>query len=99
MSRLKLVIAEKNYSTWSMRPWVLLRHFGIEFEEVYESFLPDETMHERFCAHSPTSQVQALLDAGFAVWDSLARCGHISDSRLDGGVWRRIRPCAPRRAQ
>jgi len=87
MSRLKLVIAEKNYSTWSMRPWLLLRHFGVEFEEVYESFLPDETMRERFCAYSPTGQVPVLLDAGFAVWDSLAICEHVSETRLDGGGW------------
>ena len=84
---MKLVIGEKNYSTWSMRPWLLLRHHGIGFEEVTESFLPAETMKERFLAHSPVGQVPVLVDGGLAVWDSLAICEHISEIWLEGSGW------------
>ena len=68
---LKLVIGNKNYSSWSMRPWVLLRQAGIEFEEVRLKFADDNRVIgvERW---SPNRQVPVLFVNGERVWDSLA---------------------------
>ncbi|HZM44338.1 MAG TPA: glutathione S-transferase [Burkholderiales bacterium] len=68
---LKLVIGNKNYSSWSMRPWVLLRQAGIEFEEVQLKFADDNRVIgvERW---SPNRQVPVLFVNGERVWDSLA---------------------------
>ncbi|MEJ0004767.1 MAG: glutathione S-transferase family protein [Pararobbsia sp.] len=69
---MKLVIANKNYSSWSMRPWVLLKHFGIPFEEIQIWLRRDDT-GERIAKYSPSGRVPALIaDDGNVVWDSLA---------------------------
>lgn len=73
MATVKLVIGSKNLSSWSLRPWLLLRHHGIAFEEVLiELDRPD--MRERILQHSPSGRVPALLYEGATVWDSLAIC-------------------------
>jgi glutathione S-transferase len=68
---LKLAIADKNYSSWSMRPWVLLAQAGIAFEEIQLKFT-DEGRVPGAEAWSPTRQVPVLLIGDEAVWDSLA---------------------------
>ncbi|RKP58651.1 glutathione S-transferase family protein [Pararobbsia silviterrae] len=69
---MKLVIANKNYSSWSMRPWLLLKHFDIPFDEVLVLLRQADT-HERILEHSPSGRVPALVcDEGHVVWDSLA---------------------------
>ena len=81
-----LVIGNKNYSSWSLRPWLLLSHFGVAFEEVR---LPLDT--PQFAAevgrHSPTGKVPALHDGGVHVWDSLAICEYANERWLDGKGW------------
>ena len=78
-----LVIGNKNYSSWSLRPWLLLSHFGVAFEEVR---LPLDT--PQFAAevgrHSPTGKVPALHDDDVHVWDSLAICEYANERWLDG---------------
>ena len=68
-----LVIGNKNYSSWSLRPWLLLRHFGVDFDELV---LPLDTpeFHERIPAYSPTGRVPALQLGDECIWDSLAIC-------------------------
>ena len=69
---MKLVIADKNYSSWSMRPWVLMKHFGIEFDEILVRLAEDDT-EARIRQFSPSGRVPALVDEqGRVVWDSLA---------------------------
>ena len=68
---LTLVIANKNYSSWSMRPWVLLRQSGIAFDEVQLKF-NDEVKIVGIEAYSPTGKVPVLMFDGQAVWDTLA---------------------------
>jgi glutathione S-transferase len=68
---LKLVIANKNYSSWSMRPWVLLTQAGIAFEEIQLKF-NDEVEVVGIEPYSPTRQVPVLIVDGEPVWDSLA---------------------------
>ncbi|WP_179405438.1 glutathione S-transferase family protein [Burkholderia guangdongensis] len=69
---MKLVIGDKNYSSWSMRPWVLLTHFGIPFDEIPVE-LGEADSTARILEHSPTGKVPCLIDDhGLAIWDSLA---------------------------
>ena len=67
----ELYIANKNYSSWSLRPWVLMRELGIAFEERLFPFAPGSNL-ERFRAFSPTGKVPCLHDGATVVWDSLA---------------------------
>jgi glutathione S-transferase len=83
-----LVIGNKNYSSWSLRPWLLLRHHGIAFDEVR---LPLDTMEfERDIARwSPSGRVPVLHRGDLVVWDSLAICEYANEAYLDGGGWPR----------
>jgi glutathione S-transferase len=86
---MQLVIGNKNYSSWSMRPWVLMRGLGIPFEEIKLSF--NVGFGEAFAAtvrpYSPAARVPVLLDEGFAVWDSLAIAEYLHDKFPAAGVW------------
>ncbi|MDT8999654.1 glutathione S-transferase family protein [Paucibacter sp. APW11] len=89
---MKLVIGNKNYSSWSMRPWVLLKHFGIAFEEVKLrfDFTPDSAFYRELARFSPVGKVPVLIeDDGFAVWDSLAITEYIADRHPDLPIWPR----------
>ena len=81
-----LVIGNKNYSSWSLRPWLLLRHFGVPFGEIQ---LPLDTpeFHERIAALSPSRRVPALHDGDVVAWDSLAICEYANERWLDGRGW------------
>ena len=83
-----LVIGNKNYSSWSLRPWLLLRHFRVPFTEVR---LPLDTpeFHERIGALSPSRRVPALHDGELVAWDSLAICEYANERWLDGRGWPR----------
>lgn len=83
---LRLVIGNKNYSTWSLRPWFLMRYFDIPFEEVNVSLRADG-LTERLRAHSPSARVPVLLDGEVCIWDSLAICEWLSQRRLGGRIW------------
>ena len=81
-----LVIGNKNYSSWSLRPWLLLRQAGVAFDEVR---LPLDT--PEFAATidrwSPTRRVLVLRDEGLLLWDSLAICEYANERWLDGAGW------------
>lgn len=83
---MKLIIGNKNYSSWSLRPWLLLTAFHIEFDEIQESLL-QERIKDRLGKHSPSSKVPVLVDGDLTVWDSLAICEYISEKYLSGGGW------------
>lgn len=68
---MKLVIANKNYSSWSLRAWLALRAVGQPFEEI-RVLLDQPDTHERILAHSPSGKVPCLIDGALVVWDSLA---------------------------
>ncbi len=77
---MKLYIANKNYSSWSLRPWVLMRELGIPFEEHLEPFGEDAAeMHERFSRFSPSAKVPCLHDGELRIWDSLAIVEHLAE--------------------
>ena len=68
---MKLIIGNKNYSSWSLRAWLAAREGGFTFEEIrIPLFIPGS--RERILSHSPSGKVPCLIDHGFTVWDSLA---------------------------
>ena len=76
--RLRLVIANKNYSSWSMRPWVLMKVTGIPFEEKNHRFLPN-VGGKSFADFSPTGKVPLLVEGDIVVWDSLAIVEYLAE--------------------
>lgn len=86
MKPLKLAIANKNYSSWSMRPWVLLTQAGIAFEEIQLKF-GDEGRVRGIEPYSPTRQVPVLIVAGEPVWDSLAICEAVAEMFPEKCLW------------
>ena len=78
MSGLTLVIGNKNYSSWSMRAWLLLRWLEIDFEEIVIPLYRPES-RAAVLAYSPTGQLPALVDGGLKIWDSFAIILHLAD--------------------
>jgi glutathione S-transferase len=87
--KLELVIGNKNYSSWSMRPWVLLRQAQIPFEEVQLKFSEDNSglTVAGVEPYSPTRKVPVLRIDGQAVWDSLAICETVAEMFPDKHLW------------
>lgn len=86
-----LVIANKLYSSWSMRPWLVLRAFGIPFEETVIPLRQPDTK-ARILAYSPTAKVPVLIDAGAGdeaavVWESLAIISYLADRFPEQPIW------------
>nr|WP_166653834.1 glutathione S-transferase family protein [Tahibacter aquaticus] len=81
-----LVIGNKNYSSWSLRPWLLLRHHGVAFDEVR---LPLDTpeFYATIGNYSPTGRVPVLREGELVVWDSLAILEYSNERWLDGKGW------------
>ena len=91
---LKLHVGNKNYSSWSMRPWVLLKQLGVPFEEVmvrFDSFNADSAFKRALVDLNPVGKVPVLVDDGFAVWDTLAITEYVAERFPDQGVWPRER--------
>lgn len=89
---MQLYIGNKNYSSWSMRPWVLLRQFGIPFDEVllrFDGFEPTSRFKQQISAVSPTGRVPLLVDEGLAVWDTLAIAEYVAEKYADRHLWPR----------
>ena len=89
---LKLYIGNKNYSSWSMRPWVLLKQAQIPFEEVklrFDSFDPGSTFKAAAHAVNPVGKVPALLDGDLAVWDTLAIAEYLAEQFPELHLWPR----------
>ena len=84
MSDLTLVIGNKNYSSWSLRPWLLMKHLGVSFRE-HMIQLSVETTRGEVAQFSPSGKVPVLHDGELCIWDSLAICEYIAE--LKGGGW------------
>ena len=88
---LKLYIGNKNYSSWSMRPWVLLKQAGIPFEEVMVRFdsldAEDSAFKQVIKPVNPVGRVPVLVDDGFAVWDSLAIAEYVAEKFPAKQLW------------
>lgn len=79
-----LHIANKNYSSWSLRPWILMEALGIEFNEKLHPF-PEKNVGEIYRTFSPTGKVPCLQDNDLVVWDSLAITEYLAEEHE--GVW------------
>jgi glutathione S-transferase len=91
MERPTLIIANRNYSSWSLRAWLALEATGQPFDEVVIPLgQPDTT--DNILRWSPTGRVPALHHGDIVLWDSLAICEHLAESFPDAGLW----PADPR---
>lgn len=83
---MKLVIGNKNYSTWSLRAWLVAKASGLAFEEVLIDLDAPDTA-ERIRAHSPAGRVPVLIDGDLTVWDSLAISEYLAEKAPQAGLW------------
>lgn len=81
-----LSIGNKSYSSWSLRPWLVLRHAGVDFTEVLIRLRQPDSK-ALMLAHNPAGKVPALRHGDLIVWDSLAICEYINDLYPDAGLW------------
>jgi len=86
MKEFRLVIGNKNSSSWSMCPWLLLKMFDVDFDEIQITLYQDNTV-EKLGPYSPSLKVPVLLHRDITVWDSLAICEYISAEILGGSGW------------
>ncbi len=86
MPNLVLVIGNKAYSSWSLRPWLLMRQAGIPFDEMRVS-LYAEGAKQSILQHSPAGKVPVLKDGGLTIWDSLAICEYLAERHPEKQLW------------
>ena len=87
---MQLYIGNKNYSSWSMRPWVLLKQAGIAFDEVklrFDAFSPESKFKTELARISPAGRVPVLVDGDLAVWDTLAIAEYVAERFPDKKLW------------
>ncbi|MFL5346287.1 MAG: glutathione S-transferase family protein [Hyalangium sp.] len=86
MSELTLVVGSKNYSSWSLRPYLALAHTGQPFREVLVPlYQPDTTA--KIAQHSPSGRVPALHHGSLLIWDSLAICEYLAETFPQARLW------------
>lgn len=90
MADLTLVIGNKNYSSWSLRPWIALKQIGAPFREIRIPLRQPDT-RARILEHSPGGKVPILKDGDIAVWESLAILDYLAEKFPSAGLW----PSAP----
>lgn len=83
MSGYTLVMRSKNYSSWSLRPWLLMKYFDLPFKEVLLKF--DDPIRP----YSPNAKVPALRDDDLVIWESLAICEYLAERHPDRAMWPR----------
>jgi glutathione S-transferase len=83
---LKLILGNKNYSSWSLRPWIAMRHAGLDFDEVviplYEPGSREKVLH-----YSPAGKVPILIDGDMTIWESLAILEHLAEKFPKAALW------------
>jgi len=92
---MQLYIGNKNYSSWSMRPWVLMRQAGIPFDEAqvrFDAFTPESRFKREMQKVTPAGRVPVLVDDGFAIWDTLAIAEYLAETFPERRLW----PAAPK---
>lgn len=83
---MKLIFANRNYSSWSLRPWLVLRHFGIAFEEE-QVLLSGEGWQETLRRKSPTGKVPVLIDGDLVIPETIAIIEYLNDKYPAKGIW------------
>src|SRR5215471_8887199 len=88
MAGLKLVIGNKNYSSWSMRPWLALRASNIAFEEIFVPLYTDNAADkERILSFTRSGKVPCLIDGDITVWDSLSIIEYLAERFPEAKLW------------
>ena len=82
----QLVIGDKNISSWSLRPWLAMRHVGIPFQEINIKLRQPES-RANILRHSPSGRVPTLLTGGQAIWDSLAILEFLAETHQEARLW------------
>ncbi len=83
---MRIVIGDKNWSSWSMRPWLVLARTGESFDEVMVRLRREDSAAE-IAQHSPSGKVPALVDGEVTIWDSLAICEYLADRFPKAKLW------------
>ena len=89
---MQLYIANKNYSSWSLRPWLVLKAFHLPFEEIQINFPTERgqgNFKQQVLAVNSNGKVPALLHDGLLVWDSLAICEYLAEQFPEQALWPR----------
>lgn len=86
MSKPTLVIGNKKYSSWSLRPWILLRHAEVSFDEVRIPLYRPESKAE-ILRYSPSGKVPLLIDGELKLWESLAICEYVAEKFPQAQLW------------
>lgn len=86
---MQLYIGNKNYSSWSLRPWLLMRHAGIAFEEILVrlDFGEGSPFKRQLMTVAPIAKVPVLVDEGFAIWDTLAIAEYLAETFPEMNLW------------
>jgi glutathione S-transferase len=79
MNNLTLVIGNKNYSSWSLRPWLAMKYFGLDFAEIKISLYQSDSLAQ-IKAYSPSGKVPVLKNQENIIWDSLAICEYLAET-------------------
>jgi glutathione S-transferase len=85
-NHMELIIGNKNYSSWSLRGWLMLKAFDLPFTETRLALF-EEGFYSTLATYSPAGKVPVLIDADVTVWDSLAICEYISEVHLANKGW------------
>jgi glutathione S-transferase len=83
---MKLIIGNKRLSSWSLRPWLIMKHFEIPFEEVLIPLDQPETT-KKLLQYSPTAKVPVLIDEDLHVWDSIAIAEYLHEKYPEKKMW------------
>ena len=87
MADLALVIGNKKYSSWSMRPWLVLKHLGAPFDEIPIALYQGDKTRRDILTHCPSGKVPALKHGELLVWDSLAISEYLAELFPNAGLW------------
>jgi glutathione S-transferase len=83
---LKLILGNRNYSSWSLRPWIAMRHAGLDFtDDVIPLYEPGS--REKVLQYSPTGKVPVLIDGDTTIWESLAILEHLAEKYPKAALW------------
>lgn len=86
MSRLTLIVGNKNYSSWSLRGYLAAKASGLDFHEIVIPLRNTDT-HQRIRQHSPSGLVPAIVDGDLVVWETLAICEYLAELAPGAGLW------------